>query len=39
MRRSPHGFEVGPCSQLSDFAKMRAIVVLPMPRVPVNRNA
>ena len=28
-----------PRSQFSDLAKMRAIVVLPTPRVPVNRKA
>jgi hypothetical protein len=28
-----------PRSQFSDLAKMRAMVVLPTPRVPVNRNA
>jgi hypothetical protein len=28
-----------PRSQFSDLAKIRAIVVLPTPRVPVNRNA
>jgi hypothetical protein len=35
----PHGSGVGPAddSQLSALAKMRATVVLPTPRVPVNR--
>jgi len=37
--QTPQGFEDTPCSQFSDFAKMRAMVVLPTPRVPVNRNA
>ena len=27
-----------PVSQLRDLAKMRAIVVLPTPRVPVNKK-
>ena len=35
----PHGSALTPVSQLSDLAKIRAIVVLPTPRVPVNRNA
>src|SRR5579859_4510895 len=36
----PQGFELTPAvSQFSDLAKMRAIVVFPTPRVPVNRNA
>src|SRR6266404_4158811 len=35
----PHGVIVGPFSQLSDFAKMRAVEVLPMPRGPTNRYA
>src|SRR5688500_4162352 len=36
-----HGLVVGPSldRQLSDLARMRAIDVLPVPRVPVNRNA
>jgi hypothetical protein len=33
------GLAVGPFSQLSAFARMRALVVLPTPRTPVNRNA
>jgi hypothetical protein len=33
----PHGVEVGPLTQLSDFATMRAIVVLPTPRGPEKR--
>jgi hypothetical protein len=36
---SPHGSALVPCSQFSDLAKMRAMVVLPTPRVPVNRKA
>jgi hypothetical protein len=35
----PHGVSVGPCSQFSAFAMIRAIVVLPTPRVPVKRYA
>ena len=34
---TPQGVAVMPVSQLSDLAKMRAIVVLPTPRVPVNK--
>ena len=34
---APQGVAVMPVSQLSDFARMRASVVLPTPRVPVNR--
>ena len=30
---------VGPCSQLTIFARMRAVDVLPVPRGPQNRNA
>src|SRR5699024_11523168 len=30
----PHGSGVGPCTQLSDRARMRALVVLPHPRGP-----
>ena len=33
----PHGRALTPASQFSDLARMRAIVVLPTPRVPVNR--
>ena len=33
----PHGVEVGPFSQLSARAMMRALVVLPQPRGPENR--
>ena len=32
------GIPVGPCSQLSAFAKIRVIVVFPTPRVP-EKNA
>ena len=36
----PHGVAVTPLvMQLRLFAKMRAIVVLPTPRVPVSRYA
>ena len=34
---SPHGSGVGPCTQLSDRARMRADEVLPPPRGPENR--
>ena len=34
---TPHGFGVGPCSQLSERARMRALEVLPQPRGPLNR--
>jgi DNA polymerase-3 subunit gamma/tau len=34
---APHGSAVTPVSQFSDFARIRAIVVLPTPRVPVSR--
>ncbi len=37
--QAPHGSGVGPFSQLSAFATRRAVVVLPTPRGPVNRNA
>ena len=36
-RTSPHGVAVGPCSQLRQRARMRALVVLPQPRGPLNR--
>jgi hypothetical protein len=36
---SRHGVLVGPFSQLSALARMRALVVLPTPRTPVNKNA
>src|SRR5438067_6807305 len=32
LSHSPHGVTVGPLMQLSDFAKIRAVEVLPMPR-------
>ena len=35
----PHGSAIGPSSQLSARAKMRAEVVLPQPRGPENRYA
>ena len=33
----PHGVEVGPCSQLSERAIIRAEEVLPQPRGPEKR--
>src|SRR5882672_6325722 len=36
---SPHGSAVGPFSQLRHRARIRAAVVLPTPRIPVNKNA
>ena len=33
------GVVVGPCSQLSAFARMRAIEVFPVPRGPAKRYA
>src|SRR5699024_5360230 len=35
----PHGSAVGPCTQLSDRARMRADEVLPQPRGPEKRYA
>ena len=37
--QTPHGVGVGPVTQLSDAARMRALEVLPQPRGPLNRNA
>src|SRR5687768_2883975 len=37
--QTPHGVEVGPCSQLSERARMRADDVFPHPRGPLNRYA
>jgi hypothetical protein len=34
---SPHGEDVGPCSQFSDRARILAEDVLPQPRGPENR--
>ena len=34
---SPHGSAVGPCTQLSERARMRADEVLPQPRGPEKR--
>ena len=34
---TPHGSGVGPCSQFSERARMRADDVLPQPRGPENR--
>src|SRR5580704_3370663 len=36
---SPQGSVVGALTQLSDFARMRAVVVFPTPRAPANRYA
>ena len=33
------GVAVGPCSQLTDFARIRASDVLPVPRGPAKRYA
>jgi hypothetical protein len=38
-RHSPHGVGVGPCSQFRQRARIRALVVLPQPRGPLNRYA
>ena len=38
-RQTPQGFSVGPLTQFRALASTRAAVVLPMPRMPVNRNA
>lgn len=35
----PHGSGVGPCSQLRQRARIRALVVFPQPRGPENRYA
>jgi hypothetical protein len=35
--QTPHGSGVGPDSQFSDRARMRALEVLPQPRGPLNR--
>ena len=34
---TPHGSGVGPCSQFSERARIRALEVLPQPRGPLNR--
>ena len=36
---TPQGSAVGPFSQHSALARMRAALVLPTPRAPVNRKA
>ncbi len=36
-RQVLHGVGVGPCSQLTDLARMRAVEVFPVPRGPVKR--
>ena len=35
--QTPHGVGVGPCAQFRQRARMRALVVLPQPRGPLNR--
>jgi hypothetical protein len=37
--QTPQGSAVGPFSQHSAFARMRAALVFPTPRAPVNRKA
>src|ERR1051325_9955281 len=37
--QTPHGSAVGPLTQFSARARMRAVVVLPDPRCPANTNA
>ena len=37
--QTPHGSALGPRSQLSDFASILAVLVLPHPRGPENRYA
>ena len=39
MSQMPHGSAVGPFSQFSARARMRAVVVLPTPRAPAKTNA
>src|SRR6266496_5304235 len=36
---TPHGSGVGPCSQLSERARIRALDVLPQPLGPLKRYA
>jgi hypothetical protein len=36
-RQVPHGVGVGPCSQLRQRARIRALVVFPQPRGPLKR--
>ena len=36
---SPQGVDETPCSQFRQLARIRAMVVLPVPRVPVNKYA
>ena len=36
---TPHGVTVGPSTQFSDAARIFAIDVLPVPRLPTNRYA
>ena len=35
----PQGFDVGPFSQLRDLAMIRAVLVFPQPRGPLNNYA
>ena len=35
--QTPHGVDVGPCSQFSERARIRADEVLPQPRGPLKR--
>ena len=35
--QTPHGLMVGPCTQFTALAKMRAVEVLPVPRGPTKR--
>src|SRR5918998_1675256 len=37
--QTPQGVDVGPCSQFSERARIRADDVLPQPRGPLNRYA
>src|SRR5438874_9045970 len=37
--QTPHGSPVGPFTQFSARARIRAVVVLPTPRGPANTNA
>ena len=39
LAQMPQGMPVGPCSQLSALARIRATVVFPTPRVPEKRYA
>ena len=39
MGHTPHGLSVGPFTQFSALAKMRAVLVFPVPRGPTKRYA